>query len=448
MLRNLVSQALCVTFHSRYPNRFVYARAVVFNRSRPLAIRYFSQNTTTEWPQSIKNFLERENITALTSVQQKTLPSIMANKDLVGIARTGSGKTLGFVIPAVLKIVKDREAGNKSSSGPSCLVLAPTRELASQTANVFDKFHGEGIRSLILVGGASRDRQIRQLNFDRHDVYIATPGRLNDLIESDLVDLSNVKYLVLDEADRMLDMGFEPQVREILKQIPKENRQTLMWSATWPIEIQTLASEFMKEYDYVAIDSEKLRANPNIKQIIEVCEPADRYRRFMQHIREFHEGEHKTLVFVNTKRFADQLLRQLMRNRYKAVSMHGDRTQAQREYALNAIRSRKNCILIATDVAARGLDIDDITHVINYDFPNTIEDYIHRIGRTARHEKTGTSLTFFTYNDASKVQDLIKVLEDSNQDVPEELQELANRLRSSHAQRRNPSHRNYRRNVG
>lgn len=454
MLRNLISQAFCrAVIHNHHPYAHPYKRAAVCSHFRPLALRYFSQDTTTEWPLSIKDFLRRENITKPTPVQEKTLPSIMANRDLVGIARTGSGKTLGFVIPAVMKILKTRAAGIESSApaGPTCLVLAPTRELAAQTANVFEKFNTEGIKSLVLVGGASRERQVKQLNYGKFDVYIATPGRLNDLITSGLVELNDIKYLVLDEADRMLDMGFEPQVRSILRHIPKTSRQTLMWSATWPQEIRSLASEFMNDYDYVAIDSEKLKANTNIKQLVEVCDTGEKFKRFMDHIREHHQEGHKTLVFVNTKRFADQLLMQLMRSRFRAVSMHGDRTQAQREQALRSIRSRPDCILIATDVAARGLDINDITHVINYDFPNTIEDYIHRIGRTARHEKTGTSLTFVTMNDAPKARDLIKVLEESNQDVPEELRALARQpVRSK---RFNPANRynhyqDYRRYAG
>lgn len=444
MLRNILSQAFRRTLvHNHHLHEARLLQNVTHGRIGWPVARYFSQEMTSEWPESIKRFLERENITEPTKIQEKTLTSAMANKDLVGIARTGSGKTLGFVIPAIMKIMQERENDPQTynqRSGPSCLVLAPTRELARQTSDVFYKFRSERISSIVLVGGASRSAQIRELSRRVHDVYIATPGRLQDLINDQSVDLSNVKYLVLDEADRMLDMGFEPQVRRILKEIPKENRQTLMWSATWPEEVQTLAEEFMKDYDYVAIDSGKLKANPNIRQIVEVCQPSAKIDLFLDYLKKFEEEDesHKALVFVNTKRMADRLLLQLMRNRYKAVSMHGDRSQAQRDSALRMFRERKNCVLVATDVAARGLDINDVTHVINYDFPNCIEDYIHRIGRTARHERKGTSLSFVTFMDASKVRKLIQVLEETNQHVPDSLRELDQNNRPMYSNNRAP----------
>lgn len=428
MLRNALTQILRRTLvhnHSHHYECSLPRKAVCSTST----IRYFSQEITSQWPESIKRFLERENITEPTKIQEKTFATAMANKDLVGVARTGSGKTLGFVIPAIIKIIQERGRGAELTNrmiGPSCLVLAPTRELAQQTAQVFDKFRGEGVNSIVLVGGSSRSAQIRELTRMQHDVYIATPGRLQDLIDDGSVSVSDVKYLVLDEADRMLDMGFEPQVRQILKEIPKENRQTLMWSATWPEEVQSIAKEFMRDYDYIAVDSGKLKANPNIKQIVEVCEPSAKIGLFLDYLQKFREEEedYKTLVFVNTKRMADGLMMQLMRNRHKAVSMHGDRSQGQRESALRMFRERKNCILVATDVAARGLDISDITHVINYDFPTNVEDYVHRIGRTARHERKGTSLSFFTYNDVSRARKLIQVLEETNQPVPENLRAL------------------------
>lgn len=391
--------------------------------------RHFSKELTSNWPQAIKSFLEKEKIDNPTPIQERTLPIVMENKDLVGIARTGSGKTLAFVIPAVMKILKEREQGgdqgDRKEKLPSCLVLAPTRELATQTASVLSKFKNLGIRSIVLVGGASRSNQIYDLSYRDHDIYIATPGRLLDLAETNTIDLSKIKYLVLDEADRMLDMGFEPQIRRVVEKIPRD-RQTLMWSATWPEEIQSLADDFMNDFELVAVDSETLKANPNIEQIVHVCESRDKLQLMINQLDKCKEAgeDARVLVFVNTKRLADQLLVQLMRNRHRAISLHGDRSQRQRDDALRLFRNRSCNIMVATDVAARGLDISDITHVINYDFPNTVEDYIHRIGRTARHDKKGTSITYFTSANVNLVKKLIEVLQQTGQTVPPELEKM------------------------
>lgn len=391
----------------------------------------FSTDLVADWPDAIKTFLKDQKIDQPTPIQEKTLPIAMENQDLVGIARTGSGKTLAFVIPAVMKILKERES-NRPIQTPTCLVLAPTRELAGQTADVFKKFRHLGIRSLVLVGGASRAAQIAQLEDGNHHVYIATPGRLQDLIDSREVDLSSIKYLVLDEADRMLDMGFEPQIRRIVKSMPSD-RQTLMWSATWPREIQHLAEDFMTNYKQVAVDSEKLKANPNIKQLVEFCEPRSKFTSLLKHLQSATNDKSKCLIFVNTKRLADNIMFQLMKHRMKAISLHGDRSQRQRDEAVRHFKQGNCLIMIATDVAARGLDIDDIKLVINYDMPKNIEDYIHRIGRTARHNKEGTAVSLFTDNDANIARKLMQVLKETDQDVPPMLKDFAHertRLRS------------------
>lgn len=408
-----------------------------FINQRPIIYRQFSTN----WPPEITSFLEKENITKPTSIQEKTFEAAVNNKDLVGIARTGSGKTLAFVIPAVVKILETRKAQNESdgrSKKLTCLVLEPTRELANQTADTFRKFKHLGINSIVLVGGSSRSFQVDNLMHNQYDVCIATPGRLNDLKDSDLIDLTEVKYLVLDEADRMLDMGFEPQVRQILSVIPKD-RQTLLWSATWPQEIKELAEDFMKDYEHIAVDSAKLKANPNIEQKIEICKGLEKFGLLIDHLQAFKETHEKprVLIFANTKRRADQLIVQLMRNRFRAVSMHGDKSQNQRDKALRLFKDKFCDIMVATDVAARGLDINDITHVINYDLPTSIEDYIHRIGRTARHEKTGQSISLFTADDSGMARNLIKVLEETNQVVPDELKEFATSSSSSKSRPKN-----------
>lgn len=396
-----------------------------------LGCRSFSSQMVAGWPEEIKTFLINEKIEQPSPIQEKTLPIAMDNRDLVGIARTGSGKTLAFVIPAVMKIMKERSSGSVMKS-PSCLVLAPTRELANQTAEVFKKFRHLGIRSLVLVGGASRSAQIAQLEDNTHHVYVATPGRLQDLLDSNEIDLAGVKYLVLDEADRMLDMGFEPQIRKIIKKIPKD-RQTLMWSATWPPEIQNLAEDFLTNYEQVAVDSETLKANPNIKQVIEICEPKRKFNVLLKHLDAVKNDNSKCLIFVNTKRLADNIMFQLMKYRIKAISLHGDRSQRQRDEALRHFRLGNCKVMIATDVAARGLDINDIKLVINYDLPKNIEDYIHRIGRTARHDKEGTAISLFTEDNTNIARKLIQVLKETNQTIPPSLKDFAhggNRLRS------------------
>lgn len=393
-------------------------------------VRCFSNDLTAVWPQEIKDFLATEKITQPTKIQEATLKYALQNKDLVGIARTGSGKTLAFVIPAIMKILEERKANVGLNKRPTCLVLEPTRELANQTADVFKKFRSVKIRSIVLVGGASRAFQERELRDDEFDVVIATPGRLTDLSDAGIVDLKNIKYLVLDEADRMLDMGFEPQVRRVVSKLPKE-RQTLMWSATWPKEIRNLANDFMTEFNHVAVDSEDLKANPNIEQRIELCQPLEKQNLLITTIETARQTNPNArfLIFCNTKRRADNLLIHLMRNRIRAITMHGDKSQQQRDHALRLFKQGHCNVMIATDVAARGLDISDITHVLNFDFPTNIEDYVHRIGRTARHEKSGIAISYLTYNDAKVINKLTDVLKSTNQKIPDGLKKLADSAR-------------------
>lgn len=389
---------------------------------RPVT-RQFTSEIISEWPDEIKSFLKRENIHQPTKIQEMTLKHALSKKDVVGIARTGSGKTLAFVIPAAMTILENLKANPDGSRFTSCLVLEPTRELAEQTWSVFEKFRKFGITSRAIVGGASRDLQIRDLTDNTFDALIATPGRLNDLINSDLVDLSNVRYLVLDEADRMLDMGFEDQIRNIMSRLP-DDKQTLMWSATWPPEIRDLAEDFLKDFEYVAVDGDTLKANPNIKQEFEFCQPHMKFELLLKHIDGINESfpNARYLVFVNTKVRADNLLIQLMRSKLRAVTMHGDKSQNQRNRALDLFKRQLCNIMVATDVAARGLDIKDITHVINYDMPTNVEDYVHRIGRTARFEQTGNSISFVTDTDNFDMRKkLAHLLKEMNQEVPKQL---------------------------
>ncbi|KAM7296831.1 putative ATP-dependent RNA helicase DDX17 isoform X1 [Ixodes scapularis] len=262
------------------------------------------------------------------------------------------------------------------------------------------------------------------------EICIATPGRLIDFLEAGKVNLRRCTYLVLDEADRMLDMGFEPQIRKIIEQI-RPDCQTLMWSATWPKEVRSLAEEFLRDYIQINIGALQLCANHRILQIIDVCQETEKEDKLMKlHQEILNEKENKTIVFAETKRKVDDLTRKMRRYGWPAICIHGDKTQQERDWVLNEFRSGRAPILVATDVAARGLDVDDVRFVINYDYPNCSEDYIHRIGRTARSNKTGTAYTFFTPNNSRQAKELISVLQEANQVVNPKLYEIANNPRA------------------
>ncbi|TGZ62142.1 hypothetical protein CRM22_007596 [Opisthorchis felineus] len=351
-----------------------------------------------------------------TPIQAQGLPMGLSGRDVVGIAQTGSGKTASFVIPAIVHILAQPRL--LRGEGPICLVLVPTRELAQQVLSVAQQFAtAAGLRTMCFYGGASRGPQLRDLQRGG-EMCIATPGRLIDFIRSEKKLLSRVTYLVLDEADRMLDMGFEPQIRTIISNI-RPDRQTLMWSATWPREVQGLARDFLTNYIQVNIGSVSLHANPNITQIVEIIDEWDKEQRLIQLLTMF--GRERCLVFVETKRKTDQITYTLRRRGFAVGAMHGDKQQRDREMTLGSFRDGRLSVLVATDVASRGLDIDDIQYVINFDFPNQTEDYIHRIGRTARSDKKGTAFTFFTSKNIKQARELIEILEEANQEVNPEL---------------------------
>jgi ATP-dependent RNA helicase DDX5/DBP2 len=255
---------------------------------------------------------------------------------------------------------------------------------------------------------------------------VATPGRLLDFLGSGTTNLKRVTYLVLDEADRMLDMGFEPQIRKIVGQI-RPDRQTCFWSATWPRNVQRLARDLCRE-DPVQINvgntDGELKANKNITQYVEVVGEYDKMHRLRQILPQMCDGQAKVIMFTETKRGADTLCRELGRDGLRCVAIHGDKEQRERDAAMHQFKSGHSPILIATDVASRGLDVKDIKFVVNYDFPTQIEDYIHRIGRTGRAGAFGTSFTFFTQKNGHYAKDLCKILAEAGQQVPEQLQAL------------------------
>ncbi|XP_038206225.1 ATP-dependent RNA helicase p62-like [Zerene cesonia] len=374
------------------------------------------------FPDYIKSFLKEQGFTSPTVIQSQAWPIALKGDNFVGIAQTGTGKTLAYLLPAVVHI---KEAQARRGRGPRVLVLAPTRELARQIEEVAKEFQKSlNIRCLCIYGGVSRSRQADELQYGV-DILIATPGRLNDFIDSKVTNLSRCGYVVLDEADRMLDMGFEPQIRKALEGVPYE-RQILMFSATWPKEVQHLAKDYLGKFVQVNVGSTDLTANHNITQHIHVVqqhEKMDKLKEIMHDIS--GQGCGKILVFTNTKRFVDSLTLTLRRNKWSAVGIHGDKSQMQRDNIINKFRSGGTNILVATDVAARGLDVDGITHVINFDFPNTTEDYIHRIGRTGRSQNKGVSHTILSDEDGRQAKSLIAVLKEANQEIPQELELLA-----------------------
>lgn len=302
---------------------------------------------------------------------------------------------------------------------PTALILAPTRELVSQIHDEARKFaYRSWVRPAVVYGGADINQQLRQIERGC-DLLSATPGRLVDLIERGRISLANIRYLVLDEADRMLDMGFEPQIRRIVQgeDMPGvEDRQTLMFSATFPRDIQMLARDFLKDYIFLSVGRVG-STSENITQKIEYVEDHDKRSVLLDILASDPPGG-LTLVFVETKRMADTLSDFLMTNRLPATSIHGDRTQREREMALQTFRTGRTPILVATAVAARGLDIPNVTHVINYDLPSDIDDYVHRIGRTGRAGNTGVSTAFFNRGNKNIVRDLLELLREANQEIP------------------------------
>lgn len=372
-----------------------------------------------------------------TPVQKYSVPIVMSGRDLMACAQTGSGKTGGFLFPILSQAFKTGPSAQPASSGnqfqynrqrkayPTSLILAPTRELVSQIWDEARKFaYRSWVKPCVVYGGADITTQLRQIERGC-DLLVATPGRLVDLMERGRISLAAIKYLVLDEADRMLDMGFEPQIRRIVEgeDMPGvQERQTLMFSATFPREIQMLARDFLKEYVFLSVGRVG-STSENITQKIEYVEDMDK-RSILLDILHAH-GSGLTLIFVETKRMADTLSDFLINNRIPATSIHGDRTQRERERALEYFRNGKCPVLVATAVAARGLDIPNVTHVVNYDLPTDIDDYVHRIGRTGRAGNTGSSTAFFNRGNRGIVRDLIDLLREANQEVPSFLESVA-----------------------
>jgi len=377
-------------------------------------------------PDYIANELKKKQFTVPTPIQSQSWPIALSGHNLVGVAQTGSGKTLGYTLPAIVHIKNQDKL--KPGDGPIALVLAPTRELAQQIQQIAREFGAPcNVRNACVFGGAGRTPQMQALQ-SGSEIVIATPGRLIDFLDSGVTNLHRCTYLVLDEADRMLDMGFEPQIRNILERI-RPDRQTLMWSATWPKDVRQLAEDFLGSFTQINVGSLELCANHNIKQEITICEEVDKETQLQTLLEDIYKqpSPGKVLIFAQTKRGVDDIARFIQNFGVRCCAIHGDKSQTDRDNTLRAFRSGRVNILVASDVAARGLDVDGINYVINYDYPNTSEDYIHRIGRTGRRDQSGTAYTFFTETDAAKARDLVAVLLEAKQEVPADLMEMASR---------------------
>lgn len=348
--------------------------------------------------------LAAEGYDTPTSIQIQAIPHVLAGRDVVGLAQTGTGKTAAFATPIIQRLAaSNRQAGHK---GVRTLVLAPTRELAAQICEsfrVYGKF--EKISAFAVFGGVPLGRQIQTLARGV-DVLVATPGRLLDLIQQRAVTLSHVEILVADEADHMMDMGFIVPLKKIAKMLPRE-RQTLFFSATMPREIEELAREFVS--DPVRVEAAPVAST--VDRINQGVIHIDRSMKMPLLVDLLKNKEiERALVFSRTKHGANRLAEQLYENGIPAEAIHGNKSQAQRQRALDAFKSGKARLLIATDIAARGIDIDDVTHVINYDLPDVPESYVHRIGRTARAGREGVAISFCAGDERSLLKDVEKLI--------------------------------------
>jgi ATP-dependent RNA helicase RhlE len=356
--------------------------------------------STLALAEPIARAIAAEGYSTPTPIQRLAIPHVLAGKDLVGLAQTGTGKTAAFALPILDRLARRPVPARPRT--PRVLALAPTRELAAQIAASFSTYgRFTRVSAATVFGGAPISRQIRDLQRGV-DILVATPGRLLDLIERRAVTLSGVEVAVLDEADQMLDLGFLPALKKIMPLTPK-TRQTLLFSATMPEAIAALAGQYLN-------DPVRVAAAP-------VAAPAERVEQFATFVRAGDKQAllaltlkdpdvSRALVFTRTKHGADRVVRHLEKSGVRAVAIHGDKSQPQREKALAAFRAGRTPVLVATDIAARGLDIDAVSHVINFEIPNVPEQYVHRIGRTARAGADGVALSFVADDERAYIRDI------------------------------------------
>ena len=354
---------------------------------------------------SIQRAVFEEGYTSPTPIQEKAIPFILAGKDLVGCAQTGTGKTAAFAIPIIHNLHR-MIGSSKKTKEIRCLVVTPTRELAVQIGASFDTYGKyTNIRQLTIFGGVSQVSQVDQLK-KGIDILIATPGRLLDLNKQGFIDFDSLHYLVLDESDLMLDMGFINDVRKIVKLVPT-NRQTLLFSATMPMAIRELADTFLNKPEYVSVTPVSSTAEI-IEQQIYFVGKEDK-RGLLYHLIR-NENLNNILVFVRTKHGADNVVKALKKHGVNAEAIHGDKSQTARQRVLDNFKNKEISVLVATDIAARGIDIESLPYVINFDLPNIPETYVHRIGRTGRAGNDGISISFCSQDEEPYWKDIQKFI--------------------------------------
>ena len=348
---------------------------------------------------SLKSSLEKMKFTKPTPIQAMAIPVALEGKDVLGTAQTGTGKTLAFSIPLINKLILDKNA--------FALVMCPTRELATQVMAAIKSIISDkiNIKTALLIGGEAMQKQLRQLG-NRSRIIVGTPGRINDHLKRKSLNLSATKYLVLDETDRMLDMGFTPQIEMVLKFVPKDH-QTLLFSATLPQNILRISERYLNRPERISTGSTSVPIAKIKQETLQVFKE----NKYDELVNQFITRKGSILVFVKTKRSADKIVKRLKEEGHSADAIHGDLRQSKRDRVIASFRKGLKRILIATDVAARGLDIPLIQHVINYDLPQVPEDYVHRIGRTARAGTEGSALTFLTADDRSMWNEINKLID-------------------------------------
>lgn len=354
--------------------------------------------------QPITRALKQKGYTQPTPIQQKAIPHLLAGSDVFGTAQTGTGKTAAFAVPILQKLYAAQ--ADRKSAGIRALVLAPTRELAIQISESFSDYsNGLGLRHTVIYGGVSQNPQTAILR-KGVDILIATPGRLIDLINQGFIHLHQVNFFILDEADRMLDMGFAPDIKRIIAKLP-QHKQTGFFTATIPNEIKALADSLLNHPVKVNVAPISAQADA-VEQSVYFVEKANK-RAMLKEVFDLEEIE-TALVFTRTKHGADKVVRDLVKNGIPAVAIHGNKSQQARQKALQGFKDRSIRVLVATDIASRGIDVERISHVINYELPEVPETYVHRIGRTGRAGETGKAISFCAAEERGSLKDINKLL--------------------------------------
>lgn len=396
----------------------------VRGKNCPAPIKRFTQCGLIE---PVLQVCEKNNFHTPTPIQAQAIPAIMSGHDMIGCAKTGSGKTLAFLLPLLRQVLDQPTA--RPGEGPAALIMAPTRELAMQIYSDCRKFTKKvNLRCVCVYGGTGVAGQISELKRGA-DVIVCTPGRMIDVLCTNsgrVTNLKRVTYLVLDEADRMFDMGFEPQIMRIISNT-RPDRQTVMFSATFPRSVEALARKILQHRPLEIVVGGRSVVAKEVKQIVEVLPEDHKFLRLVDLLKEW-EDKGLILIFVDRQESCDHLYTEITRKGFPCLSLHGGKDQQDRDFTIDDFKRHEQTIMIATSVAARGLDVKDLNLVINYDVPNHMEDYVHRCGRTGRAGSTGTAITFITPDEERYAPDIVKALQLSKAEIPEEMITMASKF--------------------